>query len=107
MAIKNRSNQIGKVITVKVGRRDKKKAREYLCNCGCVLATALKRQFPDKKIAVYGVDLRIGRREYVIEDHVKVQHLGYPEDYTHKPFEPFTVTLRHRVRSRIRHEVAC
>lgn len=107
MAIKNRSNQIGKIITVKVGRRDKKKSRNYLNNCKCVLATALARMFPGKKIEVWGTDLKIGRREYLIENFVRVQHLGYPEEYTHKPFEPFTVVLHHRVKARRHYHEIC
>jgi hypothetical protein len=85
-----------KSIKLNLTKTDAKHAKAYSDMYGCLLATALKRRFPHRRVWALAYTCSIGDREFVVSDCRKIKDAyGYKFYNTGvcQPFQPFTVTL--------------
>jgi hypothetical protein len=79
---------------IELTQTDMDEAGPYVCSENCLLATKLKKLFPDSQVYVLPYSVKIGSKLYLMsEDDAEAIHAAYyPNDPLRKEF-PFSVEI--------------
>jgi hypothetical protein len=94
MARKNKISKRRPSLKIRVTHEDRRTCKEYMNHTGCLLATAIKRQWPKVQGLFVGHSFaRLNGKRFKVN---KPNRVSDAYDKGPEAFKPFTISLSHR-----------